>query len=119
MAEKKITKVEKIEMLLAIDKVAQNEMLVEFLKHEKELIQKKNSYKSVNKKKTAENEEIIKELESIFFENPNLILTCSDICRHLSHKYTTQKLSPQLRKMVEMGTIKEKIDKKVKYFSLA
>lgn len=118
MTEKKITKVDKFEMLLAIDKVAENEMLVEFINHEKELLRKKNSYKSVSKKKLAENEELIKEIENVFLDNPVMLMTCSDIVRHLNFKYSTQKLSPQLKKMVENGILKETIDKKVKHFQL-
>lgn len=118
MAEKKITKVEKFEMLLKIDEVIENEMLVEFINKEIELTQKKNAYKSVNKKKISENNEIVAEIESVFGGNHNLMLACADICRHLDFKYTTQKLSPQLNKMVENGILKEQIEKKRKYFSL-
>ena len=118
MTEKKITKVDKFEMLLAISEVAENEMLVEFINHEMELLRKKNSYKSVSKKKLAENEELIKEIENVFLDNPAMMMTCSDVARHLNFKYSTQKLSPQLKKMVENGVLKETIDKKVKHFQL-
>ena len=118
MTEKKITKVDKFEMLLAINEVAENEMLVEFINHEMELLRKKNSYKSVSKKKLAENEELIKEIENVFLDNPQLIMTCTDVVRYLNFKYSTQKLSPQLKKMVENGILKETIDKKVKHFQL-
>ena len=118
MTEKKVTKVEKFEMLLAIDEVAENEMLVEFIHHEMELLRKKNAYKSVNKKKVAENNEIIKEIETVFFDEPTLMMSCSDIVRKLNYKYSTQKLSPQLKKMVENGVLKETIEKKIKYFQL-
>ena len=106
-------------MLLAINEVAENEMLVEFINHEMELIRKKNAYKSVNKKKIAENEELVKEILDVFYNNPHLILTCTDIVRHLNFKYSTQKLSPQLKKMVENGILTELIEKKVKHFQLA
>ena len=119
MTEKKITKVEKFEMLLAINEVAENEMLVEFINHEMELIKKKNAYKSVNKKKVAENEELVKEILDVFYNNPQLIMTCTDIVRHLNFKYSTQKLSPQLKKMVENKILKGTIEKKVKHYSLA
>ena len=118
MAEKKITKVEKYEMLLAIGEVAENEMLVEFINHEMELLRKKNSYKSVSKKKIAENESVIKDIEQVFCDEPTLMMSCSDIVRKTNYKYSTQKLSPQLKKMVENGILKETIEKKVKYFQL-
>ncbi len=119
MAEKKITKVEKYEMLLAIGEVAENKMLVEFINHEMELLRKKNSYKSVSKKKIAENEGVIKDIEQVFYDEPTLMMNCSDIVRKTNYKYSTQKLSPQLKKMVENGILKEIIEKKVKYFQLA
>ena len=118
MKEKKITKIDKFEMLLAIEDVAKNEMLVEFINHEMELIKKKNAYKSVNKKKSEENNALMKEIETVFNENPMMMFNYSDIVRHLNYKYSTQKLSPQLRKMVENGILKETIEKKIKYFQL-
>ena len=119
MTEKKLTKIEKFEMLLNYNGVvADNSIFVELIEHEIELIRKKNSYKSVNKKKLAENEELIKEIENVFLDNPQLIMTCTDVVRYLNFKYSTQKLSPQLKKMVENGILKETIDKKVKHFQL-
>lgn len=119
MTEKKITKIEKFEMLLAIEDVAENEMLVEFINHEMELIKKKNAYKSVNKKKTEESNALMKEILDVFYDNPQTMLCCSDIVRHLGFKYTTQKLNPQLKKLVEEKSLTSQIDKKIKYYSLA
>lgn len=119
MTEKKITKIEKFEMLLAIEDVAENEMLVEFINHEMELIKKKNAYKSVNKKKTEENNALMIEIMTVFHNNPQTMLCCSDIVRHLGFKYTTQKLNPQLKKLVEENSLTSQIDKKIKYYSLA
>lgn len=119
MTEKKITKIEKFEMLLAIKEVAENEMLVEFINHEKELIKKKNAYKSVNKKKAEESNALMKEILDVFYDNPQTMLCCSDIVRHLGFKYTTQKLNPQLKKLVEEKSLTSQIDKKIKYYSLA
>lgn len=42
MATKKVTKNERYEQLLAIEAVAQNEALVEFIRHEQELLARKN-----------------------------------------------------------------------------
>lgn len=119
MTEKKLTKIEKFEMLLNYDGVvADIPIFVELIEHEIELTRKKNAYKSVNKKKVAESNEIIKEIETVFNENPMMMFNCSDIVRHLNYKYSTQKLSPQLKKMVENGILKETIEKKIKYFQL-
>ena len=43
MATKKVTKNERYEQLLAIEAVAQNEALVEFIRHEQELLARKNT----------------------------------------------------------------------------
>lgn len=51
MTQKKITKAQKFEMLLAIAEVKNNEMLSEFINHELELLAKKNS---AEKKPTAQ-----------------------------------------------------------------
>lgn len=119
MTEKKLTKIEKYEMLLNYNGVvADNPIFVELIEHEIELVRKKNSYKSVNKKKVAESNEIIKEIETVFFDEPTLMMSCSDVVRKLNYKYSTQKLSPQLKKMVENGVLKETIEKKIKYFQL-
>ena len=119
MTEKKITKIDRFEMLLAIDEVAQNEDLVAFINHEMELIKKKNTYKSVNKKKTEESNALMKEILDVFYDNPQTMLCCSDIVRHLGFKYSTQKLNPQLKKLVEDKSLTSQIDKKIKYYSLA
>ena len=119
MTEKKLTKIEKFEMLLNYEGVvADNPIFVELIEHEMELIRKKNSYKSVNKKKLAENEGVIKDIEQVFYDEPTLMMSCSDIVRKTNYKYSTQKLSPQLKKMVENGILKETIEKKIKYFQL-
>ena len=71
MTEKKLTKIEKFEMLLNYEGVvADNPIFVELIEHEIELIRKKNSYKSVSKKKLAENEGVIKDIEQVFYDEP-------------------------------------------------
>ena len=119
MAEKKITKVEKIDMLLAIDKVAENEMLVEFLTNEKNLIIKKKTYKSTNKKKVADNTELLRKIETVFNDNPNLVMTCSDVSRYLNFEFSTQKLAPRLKELTELNILTASIEKGQKYYKLA
>lgn len=114
-----MTKVEKFEVLLNIEDVKENPMLVEFIENEIELIKKKNAYKSTNKKKTAEDTELYKEIESVFLDNPVMMFSCSDVVRHLNFKYSTQKLAPKLNAMVESGILKVSVEKKQKRYSLA
>ena len=62
---KKITKREKYEMLKALPSVAENEMLVEFIDHELELLDRKNTPKDGEVKLTAkqtENEAVKSEI---------------------------------------------------------
>ena len=54
---KKITKREKYEMLKALPSVAENEMLVEFIDHELELLDRKNTAKDGEVKLTAKQTE--------------------------------------------------------------
>lgn len=120
MTEKKLTKIEKFEMLLNYNGVvAENPLFVELIEHEMELIRKKNAYKSVNKKKVEESNALMKEILDVFYDNPQTMLCCSDIVRHLGFKYTTQKLNPQLKKLVDENSLTSQIDKKIKYYSLA
>lgn len=119
MAEKKITKVEKFEMLLKIDKVIENEMLVEFINKEIELTQKKNAYKSTNKKKVADNTELLRKIETVFNDNPNLVMTCSDVSRYLNFEFSTQKLAPRLKELTELNILTTSIEKGQKYYKLA
>lgn len=119
MTEKKLTKIEKYEMLLNYEGVvADNPIFVELIEHEIELTRKKNAYKSVNKKKTEESNALMKEILNVFYDNPQTMFCCSDIVRYLGFKYTTQKLNPQLKKLVEDNCLKSQIDKKIKYYSL-
>lgn len=53
MAEKKLTKTDKINLLLEIEEVKNNEMLVDFLNNEKKLLKKKRTTKT-----SAENEKL-------------------------------------------------------------
>lgn len=119
MTEKKITKKDNFKAIIEILKDYERDDLVGVMEHELELLEKKNAYKSTNKRKIAENTELVEEIKSVFLDNLTQMFNCSDVVRYLNFKYSTQKLAPQLNKMVENGILKVTMDKKVKFYSLA
>ena len=123
MAEKKMTKREKFEMLLA--KVEGDEMLTEFINHEIELLSAKAS--KGNAKKNAEQEAFIDLIRDVLSEAPNP-MQCGAIAkdeRLLSFQWkdgnatSPQRVSAMLKKMVESGDVVKTVDKKTSYFALA
>lgn len=111
---KKITKREKFEMLLAMESVKSNEMLVEFIKHEIELLARKNgSEKKPTAQQTA-NAEIQKAiLESMEvgkrYTITELIKTVP-ACAEL----TNQRVSALVRQL--MPTYIERVEEKKKAY---
>ena len=123
MAEKKITKREKFEMLreLAID----NDMLVEFIDHEIELLAKKSG--SGSAKKDEEQEAFFEVIRDILAESASG-MQCGAITkdeRAASFEWkdgketSSQRVSAMLKKLVDKGDVVKMVDKKVTYFSLA
>ena len=84
MATKKVTKNERFEQLLAIPAVAENEELVGFIRHEQELLTRKNTTKDGEKKLTAQQTENANLKEQIV----NILIA--------NGKQTISQLSPQL-----------------------
>ena len=124
MAEKKITKKEKFEMLLEL--VEGNEMLTEFINHEIELLSNKSSKGSAKK-----NEE-----QEAFFEVIRDVLSeCSDVngmrCNAIANDErakslewadkavtSSQRVSSMLRKMIANGDVAKSTVKGDSYFRL-
>ena len=93
MAEKKITKREKFEMLKALNEVKGNPMLVEFIDHELDLLAKKNA--SGEGKMTASqkaNEELKEKILEEMSVNPNRLYSISEMIK-LFEKYENKKHS--------------------------
>lgn len=123
MAEKKITKREKFEMVLKM--VEGNDMLTEFIKHEIELLSSKSGKTSA--KKTSEQEQFIDLIRDVLAEAPNP-MQCGAIAKDeriasfewADKKETSpQRVSAMLKKMVDCGDVVKTTDKKVTYFALA
>ena len=117
-----MTKKEKFEMLKVL--VADNDMLVEFIDHEIELLDKKKSNGNAKA-----NEKMASEIELVYnaVVNVGKPITASELIASadlsaLENKdgiVSTQKVSAMLKKLVESGKIVKFTDKKKTYFNVA
>lgn len=117
-----MTKKEKFEMLKVL--VADNEMLVEFIDHEIELLDKKKSNGNAKA-----NEKMASEVELVYnaVVNVGKPITASELIASadlsaLENKdgiVSTQKVSAMLKKLVESGKVGKFTDKKKTYFKVA
>ena len=117
MTQKKITKAQKFEMLLAIPAVAESEMLKEFVEHELELLAKKNS---ADKKPTAQqtaNKAIADAIVDVLAENPTRLYTITEIIKEVPEcaDLTNQRVSAIVRGLLDKE-LKRVEDKRKAYF---
>ena len=125
MAEKKITKREKFEMVLKM--VEGNEMLTEFINHEIELLANKAGKGSA--KKSEEHEAFFEVIRDILAECPDgRGMQCGAIAKDSravefawadGKETSSQRVSSMLTKMVACGDVVKTTEKKVTYFRLA
>ena len=122
MAEKKITKREVVEKMLADSNIKSNEVYVTYLKNELELLKKK----SENKKATKNQTENI-EIKAVIIEvlgrigkgragEIQLVVQATDKEKYAT--LTNQRTSAILKQMIDEGTVVKTVDKKVSIFSL-
>ena len=119
--EKKVTKREKFEMLKAL--VKDNDMLVEFIDHEIELLDKK---KSQGNAKANEKMEYAVELVYNALASVNKAVAVSELIAETdlsalvneSGVVSTQKVSALLKKLVDGGKVEKYTDKKKTYFRI-
>lgn len=119
--EKKVTKREKFEMLKAL--VKDNAMLVEFIDHEIELLDKKKSQGNAkaNEKMDSQVTLVYNALASL-----NRAVTASELIAETdltalaneSGVVSTQKVSALLKKLVDGGKVEKHTDKKKTYFRI-
>lgn len=122
MAEKKMTKREKFEMLAKIDGVKSNPVLAEFIEHELELLAKKNA--SGSGKMTAtqkENAEIKSAILESLAGQPDRIFTITEMIKEFDccKTYTNQKVSALMKQLVTEEKVKKIEDKRKSYFQIA
>jgi hypothetical protein len=122
MTNKKITKRERFEEMVAYFKGIGREDLADFCSHEIELLVKKNAGKS--KVSTAEQEkrDAIADAVIDILTNADEPMPNADICKAMPDgigTLNTQKLTPILVKLVEGGAIEVATVKGRKVFSIA
>ena len=118
MTTKKITKRDHFNALLNIPAVAENEGLVEFINHEIDLLNRKNS---TEKKPTAQqvaNEGI--KTAIVNGMEPNRMYTVTEIIKEVDGcaELSNQKVSALLRGLIDEGKVVKTIDKRKSYFTL-
>lgn len=120
---KKITKKEMFAMVAKVvenSEVANKAEMLEFIAHEVELLEKKNS-KTGQTKTQKENEVLMAQLLEALaeFDKP---VTVSEFMKESSHEVATlsnQKLSALLKKLVDSEKVIKTVEKKKSFFSLA
>lgn len=122
MAVEKLTKKQKFEMLKGL--VKDNQMLVEFIDHEIELLDKKKSNGNAKA-----NEKMEKSVELVYNALVKAIVpvTASELIAkggldELANEFgvvSTQKVSAYLNKLVASGKVVKSVDKKKTYFRVA
>ena len=115
--EKKITKKDRFVQLLAIDEVSVNADLVDFIKHEIELLNKKSA-RSGSSKTQKENTEIKKSL-LIELAEIGKAVTVTEFMKASDYagEFSNQKISALLKQLVETGEVTKITEKGKSYFS--
>lgn len=115
MTQKKITKAQKFEMLLAIAEVKNNEMLSEFINHELELLAKKNSAEKKPTTQQTANKAIVDAIVD-GMENGRLY-TITEIIKEIPEcaDLTNQRVSALVRGVLDTK-IERVEDKRKAYF---
>lgn len=117
MTEKRITKREKYEMLLAIDAVKENPMLVEFCEKEIEMLNKKNANGSERKptERQVENEAL--KAEILNYMEVGESYTVSELIKEVPclNELSVNRVSALMNRMPEDIVAKQK-EKRTSYF---
>lgn len=123
MENKKMTKKETINLLIDVlmgnKEVEDMQIFVDFLVHERELLEKKSS--NSGQTKTQKENEVIKEkiVETLRgLDRPVLITEIQGANAELAN-YSNQKISALLTQLVNAEIVKREVDKKKAYFTLA
>lgn len=116
---KKLTKRDHFNALLSLSEVQANPALVDFVKHELELLDKKNS---ADKKPTAQQvaNDGIKDAIIEGMERDRLY-TVTELIKEIAecNELTNQRVSALLRQLISEGKVVKTIDKRKSYFQLA
>lgn len=113
--EKKMTKREVVNAMLAEEAIVANEVYVNFLNHELELLDKKSSNRKPTKNQEA-NASLKEGIVNVISE-VNAPMSATDIAKALD--ITVQKVSALLKQMVDAKTVVKTVDKRKAFFSVA
>lgn len=118
---KKITKRDNYNILLAIDEVASNPQLVEFINHEIELLNKKSSSSSGKlTKDQQENQAIKKVILEVMTTTPETISAVQKREERLGYDlYSNQKLASLFNQLVAEGFLVKEVIKRRSHFRKA
>lgn len=119
---KKLTKIDRYNVLLTFEEVKADEEMVSFIEHEIELLQNKRTNASGEKKLTAQQVanakvgELVKEYLAV-----NERATIGEMFKNIAglpEEMTTQRLTAIVSAMVRTNEIERTMDKRVAYFAL-
>ncbi len=113
--EKKMTKREVVNAMLAEEAIVANEVYVNFLNHELELLDKKSSNRKPTKNQEA-NASLKENIVNVISE-VNAPMSATDIAKAVD--ITVQKASALLKQMVDSGVVVKTVDKRKAFFSVA
>ena len=122
MENKKMTKKETINLLIDVlmgnQEVEDMQIFVDFLVHERELLEKKSS--NSGQTKTQKENEVIKDKIVETLKGLDKFATITDIQEANAElgAYSNQKISALLKQLVESEVIIRQMDKKKAYFKL-
>ena len=117
MENKKMTKMQKFEILSNLPEVKNNPILAEFVAHEMELLSKKNSAEKKPTEKQTANAAI--QAEVLNAMEVNTLYTITDLCKtvpNLPEDMTNQRMSALVRQLVLNGTVERIEEKRKAYF---
>ena len=116
MAEqKKRTQVEILEEM--VETLEMTEEQTELIEKLITNIKKKNAQKSATKSK--EHAELEEQIEEILSAEPNRIFTCGEIAKEIGNEVNTQRLTPRLANLVNLGKVIKTVEKRVNHYQWA
>lgn len=114
---KKITKKEMFTKMLEIAEVQANKEMVEFINHEIELLERKNSTKKTTPQQ-AENEKVKEKIIEVLTEPMTATQIMNKVQPFFETVFTNQRISALLRQMGEKGSrqVRRFQEKRITYF---
>lgn len=116
----KVTKRDNFNAIVEVLEKAGKPELVAVMKHELELLEKKNSYKSDKPTKAqVENEGLKSQIMEVLGAEPNRLFTATEVVKAVNPELSNQRVSALLRQLVEAGSVVKTIDKRKSLFQIA